>query len=165
VDTIKKRGILDIVIAISVAVALSGIGGAVTAPTILEPWYQALVKPAWQPPGPAFGIIWTTIYVLGTAAAVLAWRSTTDQKWHRNLVWLFGVNIVLNLLWSVLFFQLLRPDWSLIEVVPFWLSIAALVVYIWPKHKVASLLLTPYLVWVGIATFLNLAIVQLNGPF
>jgi translocator protein len=162
VEIKQKRGYLDIIVTVAVAFGVIAAGGALT---VLGPWYQSLKMPAWQPPGPAFGIIWTTIYVLYSAAAVLAWRSSEDKAWARTLLVLIGINLTLNLLWSALFFKLHRPDWALIEVVPFWLSIVALIVFIWPKRKLASLMLAPYLVWVGIASFLNLAIVQLNGPF
>lgn len=143
-------------------VALSGLGGALTQ---LGPWYLALDKPAWQPPGPAFGIIWTTIYVLYATAAVLAWRDTLKPADRSKLIGYCALNCTLNVMWSLLFFKLQRPDWALYQVGFFWLSILALIVFIWPRNKLASSLLWPYLIWVSIASFLNLSIVQLNGPF
>jgi translocator protein len=142
--------------------SLAGIGGALTQ---LGPWYYALKMPAWQPPGPAFGIIWTTIYILGIISGVLAWRDTNKPAERSKLLGLFALNYVLNLMWSFLFFKLQRPDWSLVQVGFFWLSILALIVFIWPRNKIASVLLLPYLIWVAIASALNLSIVQLNGPF
>jgi translocator protein len=142
--------------------SLAGIGGALTQ---LGPWYYALKMPAWQPPGPAFGIIWTTIYILTTISAVLAWRDTNKPADRSKLIGLFALNLILNLMWSLLFFKLQRPDWALVEVVLFWVSILALIVFIWPRNKIASVLLWPYLIWVSIASALNLSIVQLNGPF
>jgi tryptophan-rich sensory protein len=72
---------------------------------------------------------------------------------------------VLNILWSPLFFKLRRPDWALIEVPFLWLSILAPIVLLAPISRTASLLMTPYLVWVSFAAVLNLTIVQLNRPF
>jgi translocator protein len=152
----------SIAISVGVMVVVLVLGGAITQ---LGPWYQGLKKPFWQPPGPAFGIIWTTIYVLTTTCAVLTWRTISNAKDGAKLIGLFGANCVLNLMWSYLFFALERPDWSLYQVGIFWLSILALIIYIWPRQKLASILLLPYLIWVSIASFLNLAIVQLNGPF
>jgi translocator protein len=151
---------VGIVIGITVAVLL--VGGYITK---LGPWYQALTKPSWQPPGPAFGIIWTTIYALTAMSAILAWRTIGSAKEGRVFIGLFLANCILNVMWSFLFFMLERPDWALYQVGIFWLSILALIVYLWPRHKLASALLLPYLVWVSIASFLNLSIVQLNGPF
>ncbi|HEY3846054.1 MAG TPA: TspO/MBR family protein [Acetobacteraceae bacterium] len=72
---------------------------------------------------------------------------------------------MLNILWSPLFFKLRRPDWALIEVPFLWLSILAPIVLLAPISRTASLLMTPYLVWVSFAAVLNLTIVQLNRPF
>jgi tryptophan-rich sensory protein len=133
--------------------------------TEIGPWYRALEKPAWQPPDWAFGPVWTTIYALCVVAATLAWRRAPDAAARRHLLAAFGVNFVLNIGWSFVFFTLQRPDWAVVGVGLLWLSIAALIFLVWPWSRVASLLLTPYLAWVGFAAFLNLTIVQLNAPF
>ena len=78
---------------------------------------------------------------------------------------LFALNGFLNVTWSALFFRLKRPDWALAEVGLLWLSIVVLIVVIARHSKNASVLLAPYLAWVTFAAVLNLAIVQLNGPF
>ena len=82
-----------------------------------------------------------------------------------QMLGLFAVNALLNVLWSELFFTVKRPDWALAEVVPFWLSILALILVLWPVSRDAGWLLMPYLVWVLFAGCLNLAIVRLNAPF
>jgi translocator protein len=156
---VSKRSIAT---AIAIAFATSALGGFLTQ---LSPWYYALKMPEWQPPGPAFGIIWTTIYALATTCAVMVWRTVHNRADGTRILGVFGVNISLNLLWSYLFFTLQRPDWALYMVGIFWLSILAVMIVVWPRNKVASLLLLPYLIWVAIASFLNLEIVLLNGPF
>jgi tryptophan-rich sensory protein len=75
---------------------------------------------------------------------------------------LFGLNALLNVAWSALFFRLHRPDWALLEVVLLWLSIAMLIVLLARISGRASLLLVPYLAWVSFAGVLNWAVVQLN---
>jgi tryptophan-rich sensory protein len=77
----------------------------------------------------------------------------------------FSLNIALHLAWSPLFFNLQRPDWALIEVPFLWLSIVVLMIALHPISPLASLLLTPYLLWVSFAAFLNFTIVRLNAPF
>lgn len=158
----KKVSLASILVCVVTMFAVAGIGGAITQ---LGPWYQALKMPPWQPPGPAFGIIWTTIYILTVISAVLAWRDVDKLRDGARLIGLFGFNCFLNLVWSFMFFKLQRPDWALYQVGFFWLSILALIMFIWPRNKTASLLLLPYLTWVAIASALNLAVVQLNGPF
>jgi tryptophan-rich sensory protein len=77
----------------------------------------------------------------------------------------FALNGALNIVWSVLYFRLKRPDWALAELVFLWLSIAALIVTMASYAPVSSWLLVPYLVWVSTAGTLNLATIRLNGPF
>ncbi len=141
----------------------AGILGALV--TDLSPWYYNLRKPAWQPPDWLFGPVWTTIFALAAAAGVLVWKNTASASVRRWIVALYLFNIALNIGWSGLFFRLQRPDWALLEVTFLWASIAALMWASWPRSKTASLLLLPYLVWVSFASVLNVAIVQLNGPF
>jgi tryptophan-rich sensory protein len=135
------------------------VAGAVL--TELGPWYHALRMPAWKPPDWAFGPVWTTIFLLASVSAALVWRDASPTAFVL-IVTLFVVNSLLNIAWSALFFKLQRPDWALIEVAFLWLSIAALIVAIWPVNRLASLLLVPYLVWVSIASALTYSIVRLN---
>lgn len=143
------------------AVLVAVIGGVLTE---IGPWYNSLRFPAWKPPNWAFGPVWTTIFTLSVISAVMAWAAASQSQ-RLWLVMLFGVNAVFNVLWNILFFKLRRPDWALLETVGLWLSIAALIAFIWPISTTASLLLAPYLVWVTIAGCLNFAIVRLNRPF
>jgi translocator protein len=149
-------------IAVAAAIGIAVLGASMTD---LGSWYQGLKLPPWQPPGPVFGIVWTTIYALTATAAVLGWRNTSDRRGQDWLIILFCLNGFLNVLWSILFFQIKRPDWALIEVVPFWISIVALMVFLWPRTRLGALLIVPYVVWVSIATALNYEVVRLNGPF
>ena len=151
-----------LVVAFILSYVTAGIGGALTD---LGPWYFALQQPAWKPPDAAFGIVWTTIFTLCAISGALAWRAAQTPVLQRRVLGLFGLNALLNILWSALYFKLQRPDWALLEVALLWLSILALILGLWRLSRPASLLLLPYLVWVSIASLLNLATVQLNGPF
>ena len=147
--------------------ALAAVFVAVMGATITEigPWYHALVQPAWAPPDVAYGVAWTIIYALTAAAGVTAWRATPAARDREWLIGLFALNGFLNILWSLLFFRLHRPDWAVIEVVGLWLSVAALVLLARRRSPAAALLLVPYLLWVTFAGYLNLMVVRLNGPF
>ena len=126
-------------------------------------------KPSWQPSDAWFGPAWTVIYGFTVIAAVRVWERTSDRpqssaarEW---IVVLFAANAFVNVLWSLLFFRLHRPDWALLEVGVLWSSILALVIVVGRRDRVSGALLAPYLAWVSFAAFLNLTIVELNAPF
>lgn len=150
------------VVASGLAVTVMVLGGLFTE---LGPWYRALVKPAWQPPGYLFGPVWFCIFALIAASAAIAWREATSGTQRAWLVGLFALNGVLNAAWSYLFFQLQRPDWAFIEVIALWLSIASLILVTRSSSARASMLLAPYIGWVSFAAFLNYTVVALNRPF
>ncbi|GLK78301.1 TspO/MBR-related protein [Methylopila turkensis] len=153
---------LEIASAVGWGLVVAGVGGALTR---LDSWYDGLKRPKLQPPDWAFGPAWTVILALAATSALLAWRNAPDDAARMLVVALFGVNGALNILWNLLFFTRKRPDHALVEVVFLWLSILAAVVTFRTFSPVSSWLLAPYLVWVGFASYLNLEIVRLNGPF
>lgn len=130
--------------------------------TDVGPWYRDLKKPSWNPPDWAFPVVWTTVFLFLVFSLAQAWQngSPAERQW---LLWLTGINFVLNIVWSLFFFKLKRPTWALVEVVVFWLSIVAMVVHFASFHPFSAWMLAPYLIWVSIASFLNLRIVQLNA--
>lgn len=153
-----------VLVSVGATAAVLGLGGALTG-SGFGPWYESLRKPAWQPPSWLFGPAWSTIGALTAYSAVLAWDGARTRPERTRMVGLFAANGVLNVLWSALFFNRMRPDWALAEVVPLWLSIGALMAGLAPLSRRASGLLTPYFAWVSFASVLNLKIVQLNRPF
>ena len=147
------------------AMASAGILYAGYKLTELGPWYRDLKKPSWQPPDWLFGPAWTTIFALTTWAVGLAWNLVPEAAMHTQIVWLFAANGVFNILWSLLFFKLRRPDWALREVPLLWLSVLGLIlVFAGPVPK-AAWLMVPYLAWVSFAAYLNRTIIRLNGSF
>lgn len=151
-----------VVIAAIAALLVAILGATITD---LGPWYQALEQPAWRPPDALYGVAWTVIYALIALAAVTAWRGVPDTGHKDMLIGLFALNGFLNILWSLLFFRMQRPDWAMIELVALWISILVLIVVCWRYSKLAGLLLVPYLAWVSFAGALNWSVVRLNAPF
>lgn len=151
-----------ILIAALAAVLVAAVGATLTD---LGPWYQSLKQPSWQPPDQAFGIIWTAIFSLAALSGIFAWRDTPDPKRRQLIVGLFALNGFLNILWSLMFFKMQRPDLAMVEVGALWLSLAVLIIVIARDSKRASALLIPYIIWISIAAFLNYRVVELNGPF
>lgn len=160
-----RRGVSWVAPVIVAAGAAILVAGAGTTITELGPWYRSLEQPDWAPPDWAFGVVWTTIFLLAAISAVTGWRKAPTQDAASAMVGLFAFNGFLNLLWSFLFFKLQRPDWALIEVGFLWLSIAVLIVTLRRYSLLAAVLLVPYLIWVSVAAALNYEIVQLNQPF
>jgi benzodiazapine receptor len=158
----RQSSLRALLVAFVLSYATAGIGAALTE---LGPWYFALRHPAWKPPDAAFGVIWSTIFTLCAISGWMAWQAADTLALRRRVLVLFGVNALLNILWSALYFKLQRPDWALFEGVFFWLSILALVMGLWRLSRWASLLLITYWVWVSIAIVLNVQTVLLNGPF
>jgi tryptophan-rich sensory protein len=160
--TARRRRLLPILAGAAAALAVAVVGALVTE---LGPWYYGLRQPEWKPPDWLFGPAWTFIFACAALAGILAWLRAPDRAARRRVVWLFAINAGLNVLWSVLFFRLQRPDWALAEVVLLWLSIVVLIWVPASYSRAASWLLVPYLAWVTFAALLNFAVVRLNGPF
>jgi tryptophan-rich sensory protein len=98
-------------------------------------------------------------------AGVGAWRAAPDARQRTQLLALFALNGALNVLWSLLFFHLQRPDWALAQIGFLWLSILWLMAVPGRYYPRIRLLLLPYLAWVSFASVLNAAVMRLNGPF
>jgi benzodiazapine receptor len=125
-------------------------------------WYPALVKPAFTPPNWLFGPVWTILYLLMGVAAFLVWRKGLQSRAVRvALVW-FLVQLVLNAVWSPVFFGWHRIGWALVVVVLLWAAIVVTIRYFLQVSRAAAILLVPYLLWVSFATVLNAAIWRLN---
>lgn len=148
------------------ALALSALLSLAAASTgaIFRPddWYRRLRKPSWTPPDAAFPVVWSVLYLAMAIAAWTVWRAGGAEAWPALAV--YGLHLVLNALWSWVFFGLKRIDLALGELVIFWLSIVVTILLFWPFSRQAALLLLPYLGWVTAAGVLNWRILVLNGP-
>jgi len=152
----------NVVVAVAAAFVVATAGGLLTE---LGPWYQALRVPAWKPPDWAFGPIWTTIFALTTWAGLRGWRDATDSSYRIRLVVLLALNGAFNILWSVLFFKMYRPDLAFVEVWLLWTSVLGLLGLLGRTSRLSAALMVPYLAWVSTAAYLNYSIIELNGPF
>ncbi len=123
-------------------------------------WYAALRKPGWTPPNWAFPVVWLVIFLLNTVAGWLVWEAASFDALPALTV--YTGSLAINAAWSWLFFGRKRMDLALIDVAALWLSIAAVVTMFAPTSALAAVLVAPYLIWVTIAAFLNLRMIQLN---
>ncbi|GAB4193026.1 MAG: tryptophan-rich sensory protein [Calditrichia bacterium] len=125
-------------------------------------WYEALNKPTWNPPNYIFGPVWTMLYILMGISAWLVWRKYKLSGASIAFVFFF-FQLILNTLWSYLFFGLHRPDLAFMEIIVLWIAILVTLISFYKLHKTAALLLLPYLGWVTFAAVLNFTLWQLNG--
>ncbi len=127
----------------------------------VKTWYPGLVKPSWTPPGWLFAPVWTALYVGMAVAGWRVWRRLTGAAAF-GVLRLYGTQLMLNAMWSVLFFGMRRPDLALVNIVGLWLLLVLALVIFWRVDRIAGILWAPYVAWVSFATALNAAIWSLN---
>lgn len=147
---IKK--ILNLIVNISIPEIVGTTGGFITSSSV-DTWYSYLKKPSFNPPDYIFGPVWTILYALMGISAFLIF-----QKEHKNktlaLAFYFG-QLILNFLWTIIFFGAKNPFWAFIEIIILWTAILFTIINFWIISKKAALLLIPYLLWVSFASVLN----------
>ncbi|MGC8723627.1 MAG: TspO/MBR family protein [Acidobacteriota bacterium] len=122
-------------------------------------WYAGLVKPAWTPPNALFGPVWSVLYLGIAVAGWLVWRRS---GWRGPALAFWTFQLVLNALWSWLFFGLHRPLWALCDIALLWAAALAFAILSWGVSRPAAVLFIPYLIWVAYAAALNAALWRLN---
>jgi tryptophan-rich sensory protein len=140
----------------------AGAIGSIFTFSSIPGWYATLNKPVFTPPNWVFGPVWTTLYVLMGIAAYLVFRKGMKQKGVKDALMVFIVQLILNVLWSILFFGLHSPLYGLIGIVALWLAIALTIKKFYAISKPAVYLLVPYILWVSFAGILNLFVWILN---
>ena len=172
----KINNTVKLIIAIVVSELAGIIGSIFTTPSIAG-WYATLVRPTLNPPAWVFGPVWTTLFALMGISLFLIWKSdpSVAPKERRRGGILFFIQLVLNTLWSIIFFGLHNPGMAFVEIIFLWLAILAAIIAfakisppsssIWTTEghgKLAAWLLVPYILWVSFAMYLNFSIWMLN---
>lgn len=162
---------LKLIIAIGVSELAGAVGSFFTTPSI-SGWYANLARPEFAPPNWIFAPVWTTLFALMGIAAGLVWIKI-DSRFRENdkegsnkkvkiALGIFIGQLVLNTLWSIIFFGLHSPAGAFIEIIFLWLAILATIISFAKVSRAASWLLLPYILWVSFAAYLNYAIWILN---
>ncbi len=151
----KGMAVLLIFVAIGFLPSLSGV--------FFGPgqWYESLLKPSWTPPGWLFGPVWTFLYLTIGVSGALAWISSRPGQRVRAFS-LYAAQLILNGMWSWLFFGLQSVGMALACLLLLWFAILGTTVAFYRIRKSAGILLVPYLLWTGFAGFLNTAIFAMN---
>ncbi len=152
--------IAGLVLFVGLCLGIGALGAAVTAASA-KTWYAALAKPSFNPPDGVFAPVWTVLYVMMAVAAWRAWR-VADRETAQGALTLFALQLALNLGWSVVFFGLERIGPAIAVIVVLDVAVVATALAFRTLDRIAALLLVPYVLWIGFATVLNVAIWRLN---
>jgi len=155
---------IDVVKLVVSIVACEGAGGigAIFTTRAIPTWYKSLKKPSFTPPNRVFGPVWITLYLLMGIAVFLVWREGFSQAGVTAAFTVFWVQLILNVLWSVIFFGLKSLLGGMIVIFVLWIAILVNIILFFGVSSIAGGLLIPYLVWVSIATNLNIQLWRLN---
>ncbi|MDO8581755.1 MAG: TspO/MBR family protein [bacterium] len=157
----KLNNTSKLIIAIVIS-ELAGVIGAVFTTPSIPTWYAGLARPSFSPPNWIFGPVWTTLFALMGIAAFLVWRRGLGEPGVKRALIIFDVQLVFNLLWSIIFFGLHNPGGALIEIIILWLAILTTIIAFAKISRPAAWLLVPYILWVSFAGYLNYAIWMIN---
>ena len=146
-----------LIISIVLPFLASAIGSLFTASSVSS-WYVTLIKPSFNPPSWVFGPVWTLLYLLMGISLYLVWI----KKFDKTAFTFFGIQLVLNALWSILFFGLKSPLFAFIEIIFLWVAILVTMIFFYKINRISAYLLVPYILWVSFAAILNFAIFILN---
>ena len=159
------KNIFKFVISIIVCESVGIIGSFFTFSSVTN-WFSTLVKPWFTPPSWLFGPVWTILYFLMGLSLYIIWNSKAEilskQKYKKQFFILFGIQLILNALWSFLFFGLKSPIYGLIDILFLDVAVAITIMFAYRVSKYSAILLTPYMAWITFATLLNFEIVLLN---
>jgi benzodiazapine receptor len=161
VEHLKESGIIKLVISILIPL-IAGFIGSIATLSSIPTWYATLVKPVWAPPNWVFGPVWTTLYILMGIALFLVWHEGLERHDVKIAISVFGVQLFLNILWSVIFFGFQSILGGLIVIIILWVAILVNIILFFRIFKESGILLLPYIIWVSIALYLNYVLYILN---
>lgn len=150
---------IKLIICILLCLSAGLIGSIFTMPAI-NSWYIYLNKPSFNPPGWLFGPVWTTLYILMGISLYLFLNSKKKKPLYSIDV--FALQLLLNFMWSIIFFGFKNILFAFINIFFLWVLILMTILKFYKVNKTSGLLLIPYLLWVTFAAILNFSILILN---
>ena len=148
-------------VSVLVCQATGAVGSLFTSPSI-PTWYASLQKPNFNPPNWIFAPVWTILFLLMGVSLYLIWSKGLRDKKVKTAFFIFAIQLILNMLWSFLFFGLQSPLYAFIEIIILWMAILLTIASFYKISKIAGYLLLPYILWVSFAAVLNFSILILN---
>ena len=152
---------LKIIITIGVS-ELAGVIGSVFTISQIPTWYATISKPGINPPSWVFGPVWTTLFLLMGVSAFLVWQKGIERKDVKIALSIFGLQLVLNTVWSIIFFGMHSLGGALVEIAFLWLAIIWTIFAFYKISRASAYLLLPYILWVTFAAYLTYSLWMLN---
>jgi benzodiazapine receptor len=156
----KLATIIKLIIACILCLSVGWIGSVFTDSA--SGWYQELNKPFFNPPGWVFAPVWTALYIMMGVSAFLIWQKGIPKRKVKIALVFFAVQLLLNAIWTPLFFGLKSPLAAFIDIIFLWLAILITIVLFCKLSSAAAFLLVPYILWVTFAAVLNFSIMAMN---
>ena len=141
---------------------LTGFLGSFATRNSITNWYAHLSRPSFIPPDWTFGVVWPILYVMMGISAFLIWNMDINRRQVKVALGVFALQLILNGLWTPIFFGLHLIGVALVEIVMMWAAILLTIFTFWKVSKSATLLLLPYILWVSFAVVLNASLFLLN---
>jgi len=158
----KKSDILKLIVSLIICQLAGFVGSLFTTPSI-PIWYASLEKPSFNPPNWVFSPVWISLFVLMGISLFLVWQKTLHYPGVSSALFWFGIQLFLNMLWSVLFFGLKSPFFAFVGIIFLWVAIFLTLVKSFKVSRLAGVLFVPYICWVSFAAVLNFSIWNLNA--
>ena len=160
-EQIRRLNTWKLIISVA-ACEISGIVSSMLSGAVINPWFDNLRKPAWNPPSYLFGPVWAILYLVMGISIWLIWKSNKRMHEKEIAITFFVIQLFLNFWWSMLFFKFHSPPLALVDIILL-LTVMILTAFkFFPISKTAAYLFIPYICWVAFATVLNYSIWVLN---
>jgi benzodiazapine receptor len=157
----KKFQFVPFVICLVIPLAIGAFGSLLTMESV-KTWYTTLNKPSFNPPNEIFGPVWSSLYILMGISSYLVWKERKSFTGYKWAVGLYFSQLILNLMWSFLFFYQHQIGLALVEIIILLIAIISTAVVFYKVNKAAGLLFIPYILWVSFASYLTYSIFILN---
>jgi len=153
---------IKLILCILIAQTAGVLGSLATVPSI-PGWYASLNKPPLNPPNWVFGPVWLLLFCLiGVSLYLIVQTSSAEKEAKTQAYIFFGLQLILNTAWSLLFFGLKNPPLAMAEILILWGAILSTLIRFWQINKLAGKLFIPYLLWVSFAAYLNFGVMLAN---
>lgn len=152
---------IKLLVSLGVCLGAGFIGSVFTRQSVTT-WYQTINKPSFNPPDWIFAPVWTTLFILMGIALFLIWQKGFTEKDNKVALYIFVLQLIFNMMWSLAFFGLRSPFLGVVVIVVLWVLILLTILKFFKISKLAGWLLIPYILWVSFASVLNFSIWQLN---
>lgn len=156
----SRLSLIKLIISLLLPLSVGAVAGMFTSQAV-PTWYASLNRPSFSPPNWVFGPVWSTLYTILGVSFFLIWKENPSKQ--RNLaIIVFSIQMLLNFVWSFIFFYFNMIGAALIEIILLWLSIVTMIYLFYKIKPLAAYLNIPYLLWVSFATILNAGYFFLN---